>query len=147
MLAGQNEVSSDELPFALLTLEAPMHTSFEEYESLFRDQVAAVIEAELVVDSARADALHEFIRRGRVSPRLIACQPTRPKRDPSPLAMEPMWLVFEVLSRSRGCAFVAYDSVYQLFWRGEWESETPWCHEGSSRFVDLVEQLRTERGA
>jgi hypothetical protein len=121
-----------------------MHPSFEEYGRLLGEQVCAVVEAELLLDPARAARIREIIARGRVAPRVIGCQPAVPERDPSPAALMPMWLVFVLPAPSGDRVFIAYDPERQRFGRGFWEEETAWYRGGSGSFLELVEQLVAE---
>jgi hypothetical protein len=119
---------------------------FEDFEQSLKEQVAAVIEAELLVDPARAARYRSVIEAGRVAPRIIGCQPALPERDPSPAAMEPMWLVLEWVTPAGKRMFVAYDPEHQRFGRGEWDDHTAWFYGGNGGFFDLVEQLAADVG-
>ena len=123
-----------------------MRSQFDDFEQSLKDQVAAVIEAELLVDPTRAERYRALMEDARVAPRVIGCQPGLPERDPSPGAMEPMWLVLEATTQSGKRVFLVYDPERQRFGRGEWDGPTAWFYGGSGAFFDLVEQLAAEVG-
>jgi hypothetical protein len=123
-----------------------LRAPFEDFEQSLKEQVAAVVEAELLVDPARAERYQSLIEAGRVAPRIIGCQPALPERDPSPAAMEPMWLVLEWTTPVGQRLFLVYDPERQRFGLGEWEDHTAWFRGGSGGFFDLVQQIAAEAG-
>jgi hypothetical protein len=116
-------------------------TPFEEHGRLLRDQVSAVIEAELVLDPARAQAHQDLLERCLVEPRPIGCQPATPERDPSPAAMVPLWLVLQEPPARGDRYFVAFDPERRCFGLGVREGHTAWYLGGCGSFLDMVERL------
>jgi hypothetical protein len=116
-------------------------TPFEDYGQLVRDQVAAIVEAELALDPVRAAQYASFLARGRVRPRVLGCQPALPEPDPSPAALMPMWLVFDTRRASGVPTFIAFDPERQRFGLGRFAGETAWYAGGDGSFLDLVGRL------
>ena len=121
-----------------------MSTQFDAFGQVVREQVSAVVEAELLTNPARTERYRAVLRQGRVRPRLIACQPTFPARDPSPAPLRPMWLVFEAPPVRGERAFIALDLEHARFGLGRWEGHTAWFLGGEGGLLDLVEQLVAE---
>jgi hypothetical protein len=119
-------------------------TPFEAYGQLLREQVAAIVEAELALDPVRAARYQAFVAAGRVAPRVLGCQPALPERDPSPAALMPMWLVFDARKARKEGAFIAFDPERQRFGLGHYEGPTAWYEGGSGSFLDLVARLAGE---
>jgi hypothetical protein len=116
-------------------------TPFEEYGRLLRDQVSAVIEAELLLDPVRAETYEELLHRCLVEPQPIGCQPATPERDPSPAAMVPLWLVLQEPPARGDRYFIAFDPERRCFGLGVREGATAWYLGGCGSFLDMVERL------
>jgi hypothetical protein len=106
-----------------------------------QDQVSAVVEAELAIDPQRARGFTASPAGWRVPPEVIGCQPTVPKRDPSPAASIACWLVFETTEASGERYFIAFDPDRRRFGVGIWDGPTAWYLGDGGSLLALLEEL------
>jgi len=116
-------------------------TPFEHYGRLVRDQVSAVLEAEITLDPTRARTYAEVLRRCLVEPRPVGCQPASPETDPSPAALMPLWLVLEEPPARGDRYFIVFDPDCRDFGLGVWEGERAWFLSGWGSFFAMLERL------
>ena len=110
----------------------------DEFLAMARDQVSAIVEAEIALDPARASKHEETLLRCRVRPRLLGCQ-RHP--DPSPGGLVPLWLVLEEPPDRGDRYFIAFDSEAGAFGIGIYEGQRAWYLETCEGFFAAVERL------
>jgi len=108
----------------------------DDFLDLAREQVSAIIEAEITLDPLRASRHEEILRRCRVPPRVLGCQ-RHP--DPSPGGLLPLWLVLEEPPARGDRYFVAFDPEAGTFGIGVFEGERAWYLQNCEGFFAAVE--------
>jgi len=118
-----------------------MSTSFEGDRELARDQIAAIIEAEIIANPALAQQYDGLLRRCLVRPAVVGCQQ---HSDPSAAGLIPLWLVFEEPPARGDRYFIVYDPNRSGFGIGVWEGQRAWFVEGCGRFFEMLERLSAD---
>src|SRR6476659_4529627 len=81
---------------------------YQTANQLAQDQVAAVVQAEMLTDSVRAERHAELLRRCLVPPQLVGCL-APPAPPQSPFVLVRQWLVFEEPDSWGDRQFIVFD--------------------------------------
>ena len=83
-----------------------MSTPFQEYGELGKDQIAALVEAEIITNPELAEKYEELLGRCLLRPTLVGCQR---QSDPSAGGPTPLWLILEEPAAQHDPYFLVYD--------------------------------------
>jgi hypothetical protein len=118
---------------------------FDEFGPLAADQVAAVVEAEILIDPVRARTYGDVLRRCVVMPRPIQCEIGAAQPTSGDAAQRNLWLVLEEPPAWDDHQFIAFEPRHRSFALGHCNGAGSWYLDRWGGFFSLLELLATGR--